>query len=89
MKRSRHDTSRLRTKTAHNLTGVTREKSCAGPLSEQDGEVIQVTDDCSSNRYGQAMSYITAAELIEIVPDLRAMAKAEASADVRAALPMM
>ena len=32
------------------------------------------------------MSHITAAELIEIVPDLRAMAKVEASAEVRAAL---
>jgi hypothetical protein len=32
------------------------------------------------------MSYITADELIEIVPDLRAMARVEASAEVRAAL---
>jgi hypothetical protein len=32
------------------------------------------------------MSYVTPAELVEIVPDLRAMASIEASADVRAAL---
>jgi (p)ppGpp synthase/HD superfamily hydrolase len=32
------------------------------------------------------MSYVTEAELVEIVPDLRAMASAEASAEVRAAL---
>ncbi len=32
------------------------------------------------------MSYVTAAELNEIVPDLRAMASVEASAEVRAAL---
>lgn len=32
------------------------------------------------------MSYVTAAELAEIVPDLRAMASVEPSAEVRAAL---
>jgi hypothetical protein len=32
------------------------------------------------------MSYVTHAELIEIVPDLRAIAKVEASAEVRAVL---
>jgi len=32
------------------------------------------------------MSYVTQAELVEIVPDLRAMASAETSAEVRAAL---
>jgi hypothetical protein len=32
------------------------------------------------------MSHVTEAELAEIVPDLRAMASAEASAEVRAAL---
>ncbi len=32
------------------------------------------------------MPYVTAAELIEIVPDLRAMARVETSAEVRAAL---
>jgi hypothetical protein len=33
-----------------------------------------------------AMSYVTEAELVEIVPDLRAMAGVEASAEVRDAL---
>jgi len=32
------------------------------------------------------MSYVTEAELIEIVPDLRALASAETCPDVRAAL---
>nr|WP_294529263.1 hypothetical protein [uncultured Rhodopila sp.] len=32
------------------------------------------------------MTYISEAELIEIVPDLRAMARTEASPEVRAAL---
>ena len=32
------------------------------------------------------MSYITPAELIDIVPDLRAMASVETSSEVRAAL---
>jgi hypothetical protein len=32
------------------------------------------------------MQYVTEAELVEIVPDLRAMATVEASAEVRAAL---
>jgi hypothetical protein len=32
------------------------------------------------------MSYVTEAELAEIVPELRAMARVEASAEVRAAL---
>ena len=32
------------------------------------------------------MSYVTEAELVEIVPDLRAMASVEPSAEVRAAL---
>jgi hypothetical protein len=32
------------------------------------------------------MSYVTSSELVEIVPDLRAMANVEASAAVRAAL---
>jgi len=32
------------------------------------------------------MSHVTLAELVEIVPDLRAMAGVEASAEVRAAL---
>jgi hypothetical protein len=32
------------------------------------------------------MSHVTVAELIEIVPDLRAMARVETSADVKAAL---
>jgi hypothetical protein len=32
------------------------------------------------------MSYVTEAELVEIVPDLRAMASVEASAEVRDAL---
>jgi hypothetical protein len=32
------------------------------------------------------MSYVTEAELVEIVPDLRAMASIEASPEVRAAL---
>jgi hypothetical protein len=32
------------------------------------------------------MSYVTEAELVEIVPDLRAMAGVEASAEVRDAL---
>jgi hypothetical protein len=32
------------------------------------------------------MSYVTEAELVEIVPDLRALAIVEASAEVRAAL---
>jgi hypothetical protein len=32
------------------------------------------------------MSYVTEAELVEIVPDLRAMASVETSAEVRAAL---
>jgi hypothetical protein len=32
------------------------------------------------------MSHVTAAELIEIVPDLRALASVETSAEVRAAL---
>jgi hypothetical protein len=32
------------------------------------------------------MSYVTDAELVEIVPDLRAMASIELSAEVRAAL---
>jgi hypothetical protein len=86
MSRSRHDTSRPRTTTDDHLTGDRRKKSCAGRVFEQDGEVAQVTDDDPSSRYRQAMSYITAAELIEIVPHLRAMAKVEASDDVRAAL---
>jgi hypothetical protein len=38
------------------------------------------------SREKQAMSYVTQAELVEIVPDLRAMALVETSADVRAAL---
>jgi hypothetical protein len=33
-----------------------------------------------------SMPYVTEAELVEIVPDLRAMASAEASAEVRDAL---
>jgi hypothetical protein len=32
------------------------------------------------------MSYVTDAELVEIVPDLRALARVETSAEVRAAL---
>jgi hypothetical protein len=32
------------------------------------------------------MSYVTEAELVEIVPDLRALATVETSAEVRAAL---
>jgi hypothetical protein len=32
------------------------------------------------------MSYVTEAELVEIVPDLRALASVETSAEVRAAL---
>jgi hypothetical protein len=32
------------------------------------------------------MSYVTEAELVEIVPDLRALASTETSAEVRAAL---
>jgi len=32
------------------------------------------------------MSHVTDAELVEIVPDLRAMARVETSAEVRAAL---
>ena len=32
------------------------------------------------------MSYVTEAELVEIVPDLRALARVETSAEVRAAL---
>jgi hypothetical protein len=34
----------------------------------------------------EPMSFITQAELVEIVPDLRAMASVEASVEVRAAL---
>jgi hypothetical protein len=86
MNRSRHGTSGLRPKTDDRLTGARRDNARADPVSDQYGEVAQATEDHRSNRYKQAMSYITAAELIEIVPDLRAMAKAEASDDVRAAL---
>jgi hypothetical protein len=35
---------------------------------------------------GVQMSYVTEAELVEIVPDLRALASVETSAEVRAAL---
>lgn len=39
-----------------------------------------------SQSTGSPMSYVTEAELVEIVPDLRAMARVEASAEVCAAL---
>jgi hypothetical protein len=48
--------------------------------------VTWFTANISLGVYRRVMSYITQAELVEIVPDLRAMASVETSAEVRAAL---
>lgn len=56
------------------------------PLHSTDGVVSQITANIGSRGYIEAMPYVTEAELVEIVPELRAMAIVEASAEVRAAL---
>lgn len=48
--------------------------------------VSSFTANTRMSIYLCAMPYVTRAELIEIVPDLRAMATAELSVEVRAAL---
>jgi hypothetical protein len=48
--------------------------------------VSYVTADIRLGVYAGAMPYVTQAQLAEIVPELRAMAIGEASAEVRVAL---
>jgi hypothetical protein len=48
--------------------------------------VVRLTANIWSGGYKEPMPYVTQAELVEIVPDLRAMASVETSEEVRAAL---
>jgi hypothetical protein len=50
------------------------------------GRVNWITGSIWSGLYREVMSHVTQAELVEIVPDLRAMACVETSAEVCAAL---
>jgi hypothetical protein len=55
------------------------------PGSQRTSGLASIRELMSADR-GTPMSYVTDAELVEIVPDLRAMARVEAVAEVRAAL---
>ena len=61
-------------------------KTPDGPATIRASGVAWLTANIGSGVYQEAMSNVTQAELVEMVPGLRALASVETSTEVRAAL---